>query len=431
MSTTHQQYEDGAAKEKAQGTLALGIDSSTGKVRGVALDADGKLVVSGVAGATSTEYADGAARGTATGTLAMVDDGVNLQSMAGDANGQPQVVVVTQPARASADAALGQVAMAASIPVAIANNQSAVPVSATHLDTRHLNVTDDAVVVSATHLDTRHLNVTDDAVVVSATHLDVRHLNTSDDAVVVADGGNTITVDNGGTFAVQAALAAAVAAADGSAYGTGVLVQGDDGTDRRAILVGTDGHVQVDVLSTASHAVTNAGTFAAQVTAVGTVADDATTPGAPVMVGGKAVAMDGTDPTAVAEGDAAIARTTLDRRALVTLEHPYSPDPVFHEETGAVTDHELIAAPAAGFRIHIDWITISNDGTAALTVKFEEATAGAKTQRLGTIRMAAACPGVHLPYVSNPPKCTAATNFGMTTTGTTNYSVTVGYHLAP
>jgi len=38
-------------------------------------------------------------------------------------------------------------------------------------------------------------------------------------------------------------------AADAQAYGKGVLCQGDDGTDRRAILVGTDGHVQVDVLS--------------------------------------------------------------------------------------------------------------------------------------------------------------------------------------
>lgn len=55
-------------------------------------------------------------------------------------------------------------------------------------------------------------------------------------------------------------------AADAQAYGKGVLIQGDDGTDRRAILVGTDGHVQVDVLSSASHAVTNAGTFAVQAT---------------------------------------------------------------------------------------------------------------------------------------------------------------------
>jgi len=277
-----------------------------GQSKPVAADADGKLLISGVAGAVTTEYDDGDLRGTATGQLAMVDDGVNVQALHGDVNGDAQVDVLTEPA-------------------------------------------------------------------------------------TVADGG---------------VLPAVVK-----------VVAGYDGATVQVLATDANGNAQVDVL-------THPGV-------VGTVADDATTPGAPVMVGGKAVAMDGTDPTAVAEADVAIARTTLDRRVLVTLEHPYSPDPVFHEETGAVTDHELIAAPAAGFRIHIDWITISNDGTAALTVKFEEATAGAKTQRLGTIRMAAACPGVHLPYVSNPPKCTAATNFGMTTTGNTNYSVTVGYHLAP
>ncbi|HUW99430.1 MAG TPA: hypothetical protein VMY35_00490, partial [Phycisphaerae bacterium] len=53
-------------------------------------------------------------------------------------------------------------------------------------------------------------------------------------------------------------------AADGQAYGKGVLIQGDDGTDRTAVLVGTDGHLQVDVLSAASTAVTNAGTFVTQ-----------------------------------------------------------------------------------------------------------------------------------------------------------------------
>jgi hypothetical protein len=55
-------------------------------------------------------------------------------------------------------------------------------------------------------------------------------------------------------------------ATEGDALGDGVLLQGDDGTDRTNVLVDTDGHLQVDVLSTASHAVTNAGTFATQAT---------------------------------------------------------------------------------------------------------------------------------------------------------------------
>lgn len=101
-------------------------------------------------------------------------------------------------------------------------------------------------------------------------------------------------VTNAGTFVVQVdgdALTALqliddAVAADGQAYGKGILVQGDDGTDRRALLVGTDGHLQVDVVSAPttavtgtfwqgtqpvslasvpSHAVTNAGTFVVQI----------------------------------------------------------------------------------------------------------------------------------------------------------------------
>lgn len=83
----------------------------------------------------------------------------------------------------------------------------------------------------------------------------------------------TVTVDNGGTFAVQIdgdALTALqliddAVAAEGAALGKGVLLQGDDGTDRTNVLVDTAGHVQVDAVSCASHAVTNAGTFAVQV----------------------------------------------------------------------------------------------------------------------------------------------------------------------
>lgn len=42
---------------------------------------------------------------------------------------------------------------------------------------------------------------------------------------------------------------AAAVATEGSALGSGILLQGDDGTDRTNVLVDTDGHLQVDVLS--------------------------------------------------------------------------------------------------------------------------------------------------------------------------------------
>ena len=60
----------------------------------------------------------------------------------------------------------------------------------------------------------------------------------------------TVTVDNAGTFAVQISDTS-FAVADGNALGEGVLIQGDDGTDRKNINVdATTGDVQVDVTNT-------------------------------------------------------------------------------------------------------------------------------------------------------------------------------------
>lgn len=93
----------------------------------------------------------------------------------------------------------------------------------------------------------------------------------------IDDAGGSLTVDNGGTFAVQvdASLPAGSnaigklaansgvdigdvdvtsldgVAVEGAALGNGILVQGDDGTDRKNINVdATTGDVQVDVTNT-------------------------------------------------------------------------------------------------------------------------------------------------------------------------------------
>lgn len=54
-----------------------------------------------------------------------------------------------------------------------------------------------------------------------------------------------------GTIDADTSGIAAGYAAEGAALGSGVLVQGDDGTDRTNLAVDTDGHAQVDVLSSA------------------------------------------------------------------------------------------------------------------------------------------------------------------------------------
>lgn len=117
-----------------------------------------------------------------------------------------------------------------------------------------------------------------------------------------------------------------------------------------------------------SHAVTNAGTFAVQATAVGTIADDATTPGAPVMVGGTAINPDGTDPGSVsAENDVTRLITDRNRRLFVNLVHPRA----LHahlDGSGAYTDQALIADPGDNFQVVITNIIGSTGAGTAQTV---------------------------------------------------------------
>jgi hypothetical protein len=87
-------------------------------------------------------------------------------------------------------------------------------------------------------------------------------------AVNIQDGGNTITVD--GTVAVEAEglkdLDAAIYVG-GDGISKVIAIGGvDSGNKIYGITIDTEGHLQVDALSVASHNVTNAGTFAVQAT---------------------------------------------------------------------------------------------------------------------------------------------------------------------
>jgi len=96
------QYAELTTTAPATGTVALGRYKSSaptltdGQLYAPQLDVNGNLKVTIASGGSSgTQYADGAVRGTATGTLAMVDDGTNIQSIAGDTAGNQFVVLKT------------------------------------------------------------------------------------------------------------------------------------------------------------------------------------------------------------------------------------------------------------------------------------------------------------------------------------------------
>lgn len=184
----------------------------------------------------------------------------------------------------------------------------------------------------------------------------------------------------------------------------------------------------VNVAAAQTIAVTNAGTFAVQATAVGTIADDATTPGAPVMIGGKAVETDGTDPTSVsAEDDVAILRTDRNRRLLVSGVHPnlWSAN---EDHTSAQTNNALKAAPGANLSLYITDLVVSNGATAGI-VQFVEDTAGTPVNKTGKLYLA--INGGAVMNFKTPIRITANKDFGFTSTTCTTHTITVNGFIAP
>lgn len=147
---------------------------------------------------------------------------------------------------------------------------------------------------------------------------------------------------------------------------TGVLSVDDnggaltvDGTVTANLAAGTNNIGDVDVLTIPG--------------IVGTVADDATTPGNPVMVGGQAVSPDGTDPGSVAEADVVRFKTDLNRRLYVATNHPRTWR--YHLNTStAQTDTQIQAAPGAGLRVVITNIQFTSGAATAINLFLEEST---------------------------------------------------------
>lgn len=161
---------------------------------------------------------------------------------------------------------------------------------------------------------------------------------------------------------------------------------------------------------------------------VGSIADDLTTPGAPVMVGGKAVETDGTDPTSVsAEDDVAIFRTDRNRRLLVNEMHPNSWS-LFEDHTSAQTTNQLKVAPGTNLSLYITDIVISNGATAG-TVKIVEDEGGTPVQKTQTFYLA--INGGAAIHYKTPIRLTTNKSLGFTSGTVTTHSIEVHGYVAP
>lgn len=347
--------------------------------------------------------------------------------------------------------ALGQAAMAASEPVVIASDQSAVPVSGTI--TANLSATDnavlDAIAASVTAIDTDTTTI-------------IGHLDGVEGLLT------TIDADTGTILTSNAAIQTAVELLDNSVVVLGTatyteatssgLAIGAVRRDADTTLVGTTnewGPLQMDangrlkveafsgetlpvsLASVPSHAVTNAGTFAVQVdgnalTALQLIDDSIFADDAAVTLGtskanliaGVAVAMDGTDPTAVsAEGDAAALRTDPNRLLLVNQTHPRFWH-VSADYASAQTNASVKAAPGASLSLYVTDIQISNGATAG-NITLLDGSGGTVLYELYP-----AINGGAVLSLRNPIKLTANTALVITSTTVTTHSVFVSGYIA-
>ncbi len=162
----------------------------------------------------------------------------------------------------------GQQLMVNSLPIVIASDQTAIPITGSISATNpSVSTTGSAVPADATMIggsDGTNLKA------VKVSTAGVVSVDASGVAVPVTDNGGSLTVDNGGIFAVQATLSAEttkvigtvnIAASQTIGLSSGAAVIGHVINDASSAVIG---HVIVDTAP--STAVTNAGTFAVQAT---------------------------------------------------------------------------------------------------------------------------------------------------------------------
>lgn len=160
----------------------------------------------------------------------------------------------------------------------------------------------------------------------------------------------------------------------------------------------------------------------------GAIADDSTTPGNPVMVGGTAKETDGTTPgTVSAEDDVARLITDRNRRLLVSNIHPFLWK-ANENHSSAQTNNELKAAPGAGLSLYVTDIVISNGATAG-TVKLVEDTGGTPADLLGPVYLGINA-GMSKKFAT-PIRLTADKNLGFTSTLATTHTIFVSGYTAP
>lgn len=227
----------------------------------------------------------------------------------------------------------------------------------------------------------------------------------------------TVTVDGSGvTQPVSGTVTANLSATDNAVLDA---IEADTTTIAGAVS-GTE--MQVDIVSAPTLTVDLGANN--DVTATGNVAHDAVDSGAPIKVGGKAKAFDGTAPgTDVAENDRVDMIATVDGRQYVELTHPnYWNASV--DYAVAQTNATVKAAPGAGLKLYITDVIVSNGATAG-NITLLDGSGGSVI-----LELYPAANGGLTHSFRTPLALTANTLLAITSTTVTTHSVTVSGFIA-
>ncbi len=327
----------------------------------------------------------------------------------------------------------GQQTMANSISIAIASNQSAVPVTLTSTTiTGTVAVTQSTspwIVAGGGAAGSAATGVVTVQGIASMTPVQVSQATASNlnATVVQATGTNLHTVVDSGTITTitnTVTVSGSVTANAGTNLNTSALLT----TAAHDAAFGTAGSADAQVRSIQGIAsmtpvqVSQATASNLNAQVVGSIADDSAASGNPVITGGIAKSPDGTDPSSVTENDAARHASDLNRRQYVNIEHPAWGS--FHSDgTSALTDQSVAADPGDGFQIVITEIIVSTGAATAMNVFFEEGS----TKILGPWYLeAVAGRGV---YWQGHKHVTASTAVTVTTSAAIAQSIDVQYYI--
>jgi hypothetical protein len=240
-------------------------------------------------------------------------------------------------------------------------------------------------------------------------------------------------VTNAGTFAVQATMADGANTTLGSKADAKSSASDTTSITIMQVLKQISFSIQAaaaslaGTLTVASHAVTNAGTFAVQAASAGDVAHDGADSGNPVKVGGKATNV---EPTAVsATGDRTNFITDMVGKQ-ITLPYANPENFVSGAITSAMTgttSTSLVAAPASGLRNYITTIIVSNaHATVGTDIIIQDGSGGTT---LLTIPAAAVYGGavITLPVPLRQPTTATAIFCANVTSGASTKVSAVGY----